>query len=521
MDKTQRVSLSELVRALPNYTGPAPANNPPITGIRLDSRQVMPGDLFVALVGGSVDGHRYIPDAIRRGAAAVIGTQPISGLAVPYLCVHDDRMSLAYLAAAFYRHPAHALTMIGVTGTDGKTTTCNFLYQILQTAGLRVGMVSTVNALIGNEVVDTGFHVTTPEAPDVQQYLARMRDAGLTHAVLETTSHGLAQHRVAACEFDLGVVTNITHEHLDYHGSKEAYLAAKARLFTSLGETEEKPQGNPRLAVLNRDDSSYDYLAPRTPVRQVSYGLQADASVRAEDLVTTPRGIHFTALGPGFRIPVEVRLAGLFNVSNALAAISAAVLGLGVAPEAAAEGIRAMQAVPGRMERIDLGQDFTALVDFAHTPNALQRALEAARQMTSGRVIAVYGSAGLRDREKRRMMPAVSIRLADVSILTAEDPRSENLDDILAEMADEAVRGGGREGESFLRVPDRGDALRAAVEMARPGDLVITCGKGHEQSMCFGEVEYPWDDRTALRAAIAERLGLPGYEMPRLPTSRA
>ncbi len=379
-------------------------------------------------------------------------------------------------------------------------------------------MISTVNAVVGERVLDTGFHTTTPPAPQTQAYLAEMVAAGLTHAVLEATSHGLAQHRVTACEFDIGVVTNITHEHLDYHGSRQAYFEAKARLFDMLAETPPKPHGNPRLAVLNRDDeASYAFLKPRLKVPAVTYGLHLEADVRAEAVEHTPAGLRFVAVGPGFRFPLASPLVGAYNVSNMLAAIAATVVGLGIAPEAAQAGVAAIEGIPGRMERIDLGQPFTAIVDFAHTPNALRRALETARQMTTGRVIAAFGSAGLRDREKRRLMAETAAQLADVTVLTAEDPRTESLAAILAEMAAGATAQGGVEGETFFRIPDRREAIRAAVRMAQPGDVVIVCGKGHEQSMCFGETEYPWDDRVALRAALAEHLGLPGPEMPYLP----
>ena len=273
-----------------------------VTAITADSRQVKPDALFVACTGGAADGHRYIPEAMAKGAAAVVGEQPLTGLAVPYIQVENSRQALAYLAAAFYGYPARKLTMIGITGTDGKTTTTNLLYQIMLTAGIKAGMISTVNAVIGDQVLDTGFHVTTPDAPDVQRYLSMMLAAGLTHVVLETTSHGWAQHRVDACEFDIGVVTNITHEHLDYHGSYDAYRAAKARLFTSLSETLPKTQGNPRLAILNRDDNAYDYLNQVTKVRKVSYGLGEGSEVRAESIGYDASGIHFTIKNDKLRI---------------------------------------------------------------------------------------------------------------------------------------------------------------------------------------------------------------------------
>jgi len=498
-----------------------PEKFPPleINGIVFDSRKVEPGFLFVALQGFSMDGHRYIADAVQRGAAAVAGMQPQAEIGVPYIQVDDSRKALAALAAAWHGYPARKLTVIGVTGTDGKTTTTNLINQVLVTAGIKNGMISTVNAVIGSREIDTGFHVTTPDAPDVQAYLAEMVKAGLTHVVLETTSHGLAQQRVVACEFDIAVVTNITHEHLDFHGSYENYRAAKGRLFEYLAETAPKAQGNPRLAVLNRDDSSYGYLSSIPGIKQVSYSLKPGSDLQAEDIIYSPQGIQFIAAGRNFRQPVFSKLVGAFNISNILAAMSATIYGLNIDPQTAAKGIASLEAVPGRMERIDLGQDFTAIVDFAHTPNALAVALQAVRQMTGRKVIAVFGSAGLRDRAKRRMMAEVSIGLADLTVLTAEDPRTESLDDILAEMADAAVSKDGVEGRNFWRVPDRGEAIRQAIHLAKPGDLVVACGKGHEQSMCFGETEYAWDDRTAMRAALAEFLKKDGPAMPVLPTS--
>lgn len=503
----------------------------PITGISIDSRAVKPGHLFVAMKGGSTDGHDYIPNAIENGAMAVVGEREIEQPgSLPYIRLDNSRRALTWIAASFYNWPGRKLTVIGVTGTDGKTTTTNLLYQILRGAGIKAGMISTVNAVIGDEVLDTGFHVTTPDAHDVQRYLARMVEAGLTHVILETTSHGWAQYRVDACEFDIGVVTNITHEHMDEHGSYENYRAAKARLFSSLEITSEKPQGNPRLGVINRDDlKSFDFLNDFIKVRKLNYGLNEDADVRAVDVDFTPSGIHFIAQSRDFHVPVSSTLVGAFNISNCLAALTATVYGLKIKPKTAAQGIAALEGIPGRMERIDLGQNFTAIVDFAHTPNALKVALEAAREMLAplpmeegmgvrGRVISVFGSAGLRDKAKRRMMAEFSAELADLTVLTAEDPRTESLDGILEEMAKGARSKGGREGETFWRVPDRGEAIRFALQLAREGDIVLSCGKGHEQSMCFGAREHLWDDRTAMRAALSEMLGVEGPRMPYLPT---
>jgi UDP-N-acetylmuramoyl-L-alanyl-D-glutamate--2,6-diaminopimelate ligase len=315
------------------------------------------------------------------------------------------------------------------------------------------------------------------------------------------------------------VVTNITHEHLNDHGTYEAYFAAKALLFEGLSQGYEKKNPVERLVVLNRDDKSYEGLAARSKIKKLSYGLHQEAQLRAIDIENHPDRLSFTAVGPSLEFRVQTKMFGAFNVSNALAAIGATVVGLGVDIEEAKAGIAALEGVPGRMERIEIGQDFTAIVDFAHTPNALKVALEAGRQLTDGKVIAVFGSAGLRDKAKRRMMAEVAAGLADVSVLTAEDPRTESLDGILEEMASGAKSKGGKEGKTFWRVPDRGAAISFALLQAKPGDLVVVCGKGHEQSMCFGETEYPWDDRVAMRAALAELLGIQGPAMPKLPTS--
>ncbi len=513
--------LAQLIDDLPiskHHTVPLPESE--VRGIKNDSRQVSQGDIFVAVKGGSVDGHQYVSSAIGQGAVAIVGTEEISETGVPYIRVEDSREALAWLAAAYYDHPARSLRVIGVTGTDGKTTTCNLLFNILKAAGLKTGLISTVNAVIMDKEIDTGFHVTTPEAMDVQRYLRMMLDAGITHVVLETTSHGLIQHRVTGCEYDIAVVTNITHEHLDFHGSYEGYLGAKARLFEMLQATPVKPIGNLRFSVLNADDPSYLPLREKAGSNFVSYSTRGKGMLNAEDIHYAPQSLHFTARSQDQSFDVGAPFPGEFNVSNCLAAIGASVFGLKVPPEAAVRGIAQTQGVPGRMQRIEMGQDFAAVVDFAHTPNALHVALEALRKMTTGRLIAVFGSAGLRDREKRGMMAQVGIQFADLSIFTAEDPRTESLDGILEEMANAARRAGGVEGEVFHRVPDRGEAIQMGVDLAQPGDLVASFGKGHEQSMCFGSVEYPWDDRIAMRAAIAKKMGISGPKMPVLPTSR-
>jgi UDP-N-acetylmuramoyl-L-alanyl-D-glutamate--2,6-diaminopimelate ligase len=505
--------LRHLLGALPTREDFGEAAGISITHITANSRQVRPGALFVAYPGVEVDGHTFIHEALQRGAVAVVAERPppdpITGR--PWTVVPSGREALAYLSAAWAGFPARRLTVVGITGTDGKTTTCNLLHSILTAAGRRAGLISTVNAIIGDRVYDTGLHTTTPDAPDVQRYLAEMVDAGLEVIVLEATSHGLAQHRVAACDVDIAVVTNITHEHLDIHGSLEAYQAAKMLLFRHLSAGVRKP-GVPKVAVLNADDDSYRYLKPIPADRQISYSLQnAVAPSGAETRLTAIRvrhmsdGAEILVKTPYTSLELRTTLVGNYNVSNILAA-TAAALALDIPFAAIQAGVRAVRGIVGRMERIDEGQDFVAIVDFAHTPNALENALRAARNMSQGRVIAVFGCAGERDRHKRPWMGEIAGRLADVTVITAEDPRRESLATIMAEIARGVERAGGREGTSFHRIPDRAEAIQQAVALAHPGDLVIVLGKGHEQSMCFGTTEVPWSDPETLRAALRRRV---------------
>jgi UDP-N-acetylmuramoyl-L-alanyl-D-glutamate--2,6-diaminopimelate ligase len=515
------MKLADLASQIPvSFLAPATLPDLEIAGVTHDSRSVRPGYLFVAVPGLSTDGHQFIPHAIENGAVAVLGDQhQPAPYGVPYLQVAESRFALAWIAAALQDFPAKKMTVIGITGTDGKTTTATMLFHILKAAGIKAGLITTVSAVIGDQELDTGFHVTTPEAVDVQRYLAQMQAAGTTHVVLETTSHGLAQHRATACEFDIAIVTNITHEHLDYHGGYDQYRAAKAMLFTSLADTHKPDPVCEPLAVLNGDDSSYTFLNEITSSRKINYSnLDPRADFYADDIQHTPQGLSFTIKNEQTKQDITSPLIGHYNVHNILAAYSAAVEGLGIAPEIAALGIQSMQNVPGRMETIDMGQNFLAIVDFAHTPNALKMALQTLRTITKGKIWAVFGSAGLRDRQKRAMMGEVSAQYADYSVITAEDPRTESLTGILAEMAYAAASRGAIEGETFWRIPDRGAAIQFAVDHAAPGDIVCAFGKGHEQSMCFGTYEHPWDDRTAMRAALASHLGKDGPAMPYLPT---
>ncbi len=504
----------------PHYAGP----DIQIANLVEHTGKVERNSCFIARVRNTSDGHPFIPQAIASGATLILGQRHPDQLPEPipnhvtYLQVADTAETLAYLAAAWHDFPSKHLTMIGITGTDGKTSVINILYEVMRAHGLKTGMITTINAVLGEQAVSTGLHVTTPSAPDVQRYLRQMVDAGLTHCILETTSHGLAQYRVDAIDFDIATVTNITHEHLDYHGSYEAYFAAKVRLFNMVAR---KPHGR---FILNRDDASYTKLKEIAPELVHDYAIYQPAEVTANDIQYTASTTHFKLNLPTQTVSINSQLVGEFNVHNMLAA---ALIGteLGITPDSIQRGLETISQISGRMQRINEGQEFLVLVDFAHTPFSLEKALKSARTMlngSDGRVIALFGSAGKRDVVKRRMMAEISAQHADLTVLTAEDPRNESLDDILEMMAEGCRAYNGIENETFWRIHDRGQAIYFALSLAKPGDIVMVCGKGHEQSMCFGTTEYPWDDRDATRAALQAfltntsmpNLGLPTFLQP-------
>lgn len=505
--------LHSLVRALPAYEI-RNEREIAITHITADSRQVTPGALFVAYPGVAVDGAKFIPDAIQRGAVAIVAeTVPPSTIHCPLIVVPDARLALAYLAAAWHDFPSRKLRIIGVTGTDGKTTTCRLAASILETAGYRVGTITTVSATMGDQEIDTGLHTTTPDALTIQSLLAQMVSADAKYAIIEATSEGLAQHRLDAIDFDVAVITNITHEHLYFHQTWENYRDAKARLFRSLANSFRKPR-TAKVAVLNADDNErgvFDFLRAMPAEEQVIYttensGQRSAVSdqqwISARAIQHSTNGLQFVVETPHGQLPITSSLLGRYNVSNILAAI-----GVGIARrvpfEAMREGIARVQGVVGRMQVIQ-SEPFTAIVDFAHTPNALRVALETAREITRGRVIVVFGCAGLRDVQKRAMMGEIAGELADKIIVTAEDPRTESLDAINAQIIEGLHRAKRLEISDYVVVNDRAEAIAFAINQAQVGDLVIVCGKGHEKSMCFGTTEYPWSDQDAVRNALAK-----------------
>ncbi len=393
----------------------------------------------------------------------------------------------AFLANLYYRFPSRGLTVIGVTGTDGKTTTCSLIYKILLTAGCRAALISTVAAYFDDEEIPTGLHVTSPDPFTLQNLLQKIKQKGIKYAVLESTSHGLAQSRLWGVNFTVGVVTNITRDHFDYHRTYPRYLAAKAKLFRGV-----------QAAVLNCEDRSFLPLKKTlsSQTQCLTYGLKKG------DLNLS-------------NFPFKTSLPGDFNLANSLAAAQACRF-LKISDRIIKKGLASFRGVEGRMEKFNEGQPFTAIVDFAHTPNALDQALSVLAKTTTGRLIAVFGAAGLRDRGKRPQMGKIA-RWADLAVLTAEDPRTENLSEIIEQIAGGCRASGAREVNSgvafkkpsFIRVADRGEAVSFAVRIARPGDTVVVCGKGHEQSMCFGHTEKSWSDRQALRSALLSLKNVP------------
>lgn len=485
-----------------------------ITALAYDSRQVQPGGLFIAVPGTHTDGRKFLPDAAQRGARIALG-EPLeasthASLPLPYIEVRDVRIALANLACAFYNNPSDHLCTFGVTGTDGKTTTSNLISTILETAGITTGLMTTANFRISGQEWENETRQSTLEALEVQQFLRRMVDAGVTHAIVEATSHGLELQRVRGCRFDVGVVTNITHEHLDFHGTIENYRRAKARLFEMLDPERKKEISTQPVAILNRDDVSYDILLPYCRVPVLDYGMDETAAVRAVDVQLHPRGTSFLVLLPDDEIHIETQLVGRFNVSNCLAAI-AATYSQGVQPSDIARGLAKVTGVTGRMENIQEGQPFTVVVDYAHTPDSLEKVLATLRPLTSGKLMVVFGSAGERDLQKRPIMGRIAAQMTDFFVITDEDPRDEDRESILREIAQGAKDVGKREERDFLCIPDRTQAIATAFARARAGDTVLLAGKGHEQSIIIGREKVPWDDRRVAR----QELGKIGYRQGR------
>jgi UDP-N-acetylmuramoyl-L-alanyl-D-glutamate--2,6-diaminopimelate ligase len=476
-----------------------------ISGLAYDSRQVLPGALFVAWHGAAFDGHRFIDAALERGAVAILAERPIADpRARCVVVVPDSRAALAQFAAAFYGDPALGVGLIGVTGTKGKTTT-GFLIEALLGQRFATGLIGTVDLKVGPRRWRNPIHQTTPESLDVQRLLHEMVEERVDWAILETSSHALVTHRVERCAYDIAVITNVTHEHLDFHGTYEEYLAAKATLFDRFATPEAKPlPRGERGAVINRDDPGAATVIGRARgVRELTYGLSAASDLHATDLVVDGRGLRFTLRSPWGVQAIETPLLGRFNVYNALAAAGACLLA-GLSLTDVATGLAHFGGVPGRVQRIETGQPFLVVVDFAHNADSLEQILTLLRGVATRQVIAVFGSAGERDVAKRAQMGAVCARLADRAIFTDEDPRGEEPLAILRAIAAGTAAAGWREGQEYACIPDRREAIARALALAEPGDIVLLAGKGHENSIIYADRTIAWDEAAEARRALAK-----------------
>jgi len=466
-----------------------------VTGIQTDSRLVRPGDLFVCIPGFRTDGHQFAREAVAKGAVALVVEREVP-VEVPKVFVRDARRALAFAADRFYGHPTRELKLIGVTGTNGKTTTTHLLTRILEEAGHTPGLIGTMAIrYAGREEPAVN---TTPDALVLQRTFRAMVDAGVDYAVMEVSSHALALGRVRGCRFRTAVFTNLTQDHLDFHQTMEAYKQAKGLLFAQLAG--DYRDGRETFAVLNADDPIAEEYAALTAAQVLTYGMGEGCDVRARDVQVTPAGVSFRLESFAGAADVELPLVGHFNVYNALAAVTAA-LAEGIPLETAVRAL-ADVTVRGRFEKVDEGQPFTVIVDYAHTPDGLANVLKAARALTSGRVIVVVGCGGDRDRTKRPVMARIAVAYADLAVFTSDNPRSEDPERILDEM-EAGVPDDAR--TRTVRLTDRRAAIRYAIDAAKPGDLVLIAGKGHETYQIIGDRVLPFDDVQEAREALRGR----------------
>ena len=500
--------------------GPAALAAVEVKGITEDSRAVHAGAIFAAVSGEHVDGHDFVARAAAAGAAVAIVEQPLPDVGLPQLVVERSQATLATAAAWWFGDPSHELGVVGITGTDGKTTTSFLAVAALEAAGLSSGLVGTVDTKIGRTREANPEHTTTPGAPALQRALRAMVAAGNRAGVVETTSHGLAAERVRGIAYDVAVLTNLTHEHLDFHGSWEAYRDAKLSLFERLAVSPRNPVKAspaptwPKRAVVNADDPSVGLfigVAQEAGAGVMTYGTDATADVRATHSEEDGRRLRIAYDAPSGSANLELRLAGRFNVHNALAVVA---LGdaLRLDPAAVRAGLESVEGVPGRMERIDAGQPFGVVIDYAHSPASLQAVLDILAPVAAARgggLIVVFGSAGERDTDKRSMMGRIAAERTRLVVVTDEDPRGEDREAILDDIARGAEQVGANRGHDLLLIADRPAAIEAAFERARPGDVVLLAGKGHEHSIIGLDGPVAYDERTTALDALA-RLGFAG-----------
>jgi UDP-N-acetylmuramoyl-L-alanyl-D-glutamate--2,6-diaminopimelate ligase len=468
-----------------------------VRALTADSRTVERGDCFVAVPGFKQDARRFIPDAVARGAGLVVTEgEAVPGVAVPQVLVPATRPALARLAAAYHGHPSRALTVVGITGTNGKTTTSYLVDALLRTLG-PTGILGTIHYAVGSEIRPAGQ--TTPEALDIQAMLATMRERGVTGVAMEVSSHALALSRVDELAFDVAVFTNLTQDHLDFHGTLEEYGRAKRRLFELLAASP-KPR---RTAIVNGDDPWGARMVNGLGLDVLTFGLGAGHRIRPTTWTSSLDGIRMRVETPAGVVDVASPLIGEHNVMNLLGAVGVGVA-LGLAPAAIARALAELAAVPGRFEQVRAGQPFLVVVDYAHTPDALERVLTTARKITAGRLGVVFGCGGDRDRTKRPIMGEIAARLSDRAWITSDNPRSERPESIIEEVA-VGVRRVWAAPERYAMVADRRAAISAALSWAEPGDAIVIAGKGHETYQIIGSDVLPFDDREVARQRLSER----------------
>jgi UDP-N-acetylmuramoyl-L-alanyl-D-glutamate--2,6-diaminopimelate ligase len=482
-----------------NIPVPEGAADLDVRQVTYDSRRVKEGALFVAIPGFHRDGHAFAADAVRRGAVAVIAERPLD-VGVPVAPVPDARAALADLATEFFDHPTRKLRLAAVTGTDGKTTTVHLISDVLEASGARTGFATTVDFKLADHRWENDTRQSTQEAVELQEFFAELLVAGGTWGVLEATSHALALGKLRGCEVDIAVFTNLSAEHLDFHGTLQKYLEAKGELFTILSKSADK--GIAKTAVLNADDPRWRALADRASgAHVVTYGLEALCDVQGTILSSDASGSRMRITSSGASVELTLPLVGRFNVQNALAA-AAAGLAAGATLQHARDALSRSRAVRGRMERVECGQPFSVIVDYAHTPESLDKVLGLLRPLTKGKLIAVFGSAGERDRAKRPALAEIAAKHADLFVITQEDPRLEEPARILEEIEAGAIGVGKRRGTDYLVIDDRREAVGEAIRRASAQDTVVLAGKGHEGSIIVGEEKRPYDEATAARDAL-------------------
>lgn len=467
-----------------------------ITGIQYDSRKVTLGNLFVAIKGFQSDGHQYIKQALENGAIAImISDEAYCSVEYPWVLVEQDRLAFAQISSAYYGHPSEKLTLIGVTGTNGKTTTTNLICDIIEAQGHKTGLIGTIHNRIGARVLEGSR--TTPESLELQEMFAEMVEEGIQYAVMEVSSHALVLQRVACCDFDIAVFTNLTQDHLDYHKTMEDYCQAKTILFQMLGEKGEKA-GLQKTAVINMDDPWANHFLVASNVPVITYSIQKDASWKAEHVQVGADGVRYTVDGHS----VSLHLTGNFNVYNSLAALAVGEA-LGFSLESVMQALENVKGIAGRFQTVRGAKSFSVIVDYAHTPDGLQNVVSTAQAFAKGRVITVFGCGGDRDRTKRPLMGEVAAELSDFCVVTSDNPRTENPEQILQDILPGVEKH--MTPEQYHVEIDRRKAIDYAVQMAQPGDVILLAGKGHENYQDINGQKHHFDDYEIAQAAIEEK----------------